>query len=309
MTDPHISVCVCTYKRPTLLKRLLEELARQETDGLFSFSVVIVDNDREGSAATTTSEFTATGAIPVRYCVEPQQNIALARNKAIAVAEGDYIAFIDDDEFPTPSWLLTLFRAMHHYGVDGVLGPVKPHFDVTPPRWVVQGKFYDRPSYPTGSVIDWRKGRTGNVLLKRHILPADNPVFRSEFRVGEDQDLFRRLIENGHVFIWCHEATAYEVVTPVRWNRTFLLRRSLLRGASTLCHPTFGWRDIVTSLIAIPAYMTALPIALVMGQGRFMLLLVKLFDHLGRLLALVGTNPVAEPYVTDESVADQWTRS
>ena len=36
----------------------------------------------------------------VKYCVEPRQNIALARNKALQNAEGDLIAFIDDDEFP-----------------------------------------------------------------------------------------------------------------------------------------------------------------------------------------------------------------
>ena len=30
-----------------------------------------------------------------------------------------------------------------------------------------------------------------------------------------------------------------------------------------------------------------------------MMCLVKLFDHAGRLLALAGINPVAEPYVTE----------
>ena len=35
-----------------------------------------------------------------------KQNIALARNKAIENAKGDFIAFIDDDEFPLDQWLL-----------------------------------------------------------------------------------------------------------------------------------------------------------------------------------------------------------
>jgi hypothetical protein len=30
-----------------------------------------------------------------------------------------------------------------------------------------------------------------------------------------------------------------------------------------------------------------------------MALLVRLFDHLGKLLALVGINPIKEQYVTD----------
>jgi succinoglycan biosynthesis protein ExoM len=42
-----------------------------------------------------------------------------------------------------------------------------------------------------------------------------------------------------------------------------------------------------------------LPLALLGGQSKFMVCLVKLFDHVGRLLALVGMNPVTEPYVTE----------
>src|ERR1051325_8420557 len=91
-----------------------------------------------------------------RRCVEPRQNIALARNMAVANAKGDFIAFIDDDELPGGEWLLTLFSAYQQYGVDGVLGPVKPRFDEPPPKWVVDGRFCERPSYPTGFVIDWR---------------------------------------------------------------------------------------------------------------------------------------------------------
>lgn len=295
----HISVCVCTFKRPQLLKRLLEELSSQETGGSFTYSIVVVDNDREQSAEGIVSEFAAASPVPIMYCVESEQNIALARNKAIENTRGEFVAFIDDDEFPIKRWLLNLYEALNKYGVDGVLGPVKPHFDKEPPQWVIRGRFYDRPSYPTGFVIDWRKGRTGNVLLKRRILEAGEQLFRPEFRTGEDQDFFRRMIEKGHVFIWCHEAMAYENVPPARWDRKFMLRRALLRGATSKLHPTSGGRDIATSVIAVPMYTVALPFALVLGHGRYMTLLDKLFYHLGRLLVLVGINPVKEPYVTD----------
>ena len=95
----HLSVCICTYKRPQLLKRLLETLEKQETDG-FTFSVVVADNDEGRSAEPVVLEFSAQSAIPVTYCMESEQNISLARNRAIANASGDFIAFIDDDEFP-----------------------------------------------------------------------------------------------------------------------------------------------------------------------------------------------------------------
>jgi len=42
-----------------------------------------------------------------------------------------------------------------------------------------------------------------------------------------------------------------------------------------------------------------LPFALALGHHRFMTFLVKLFDHLGKLFALVDIRPVRDPYVTD----------
>jgi glycosyltransferase involved in cell wall biosynthesis len=277
----------------------LDDLGTQEANGLFTYSIVVADNDQLQSAQHVVSDFAAASTIPITYCVEPQQNISLARNKAIENATGDFIAFIDDDEYPSKRWLLTLFEACNEYDVDGVLGPVKPHFDEEPPKWVVKGKFYERPTYPTGFVIDWTKGRTGNVLLKRRVFEAGEHPFRPEFRTGEDQDFFRRMIAKGHVFIWCDEAVAYEVVPPIRWTRTFMLKRALLRGTISLQHPTSRLRSILKSIVAVPVYAVALPFTLVLGHHRFMTLLVKLFDHLGKLLTFVGIKPVKNQYVTD----------
>jgi succinoglycan biosynthesis protein ExoM len=294
----HICVCICTYKRPDFLKRLLTELDGQDTGGLFTYSIVVADNDEAQSARPVVNAFNAASAIRAKYSVEPRQNIALTRNKAVENAHGDFIAFIDDDEFPIKGWLLTLFNACNEYGVDGVLGPVNRHFDEPPPKWILKGDFYSRATYPTGFVIDWRKGRTGNVLIKRSIFPTNEPPFNSEFRNGEDQDFFRRMIERGHTFIWCKEAVAYEVVPPIRWKRSFMLRRALLRGAMEPKTATFGFRDVLKSAIAVPVYTVALPFALIAGHHRFMRLLVSLCDHLGKLLAFVGINPVKESYVT-----------
>lgn len=296
---PHICVCICTFKRPTLLRRLLGELDVQGTEGLFTFSILVVDNDQAKSAMGVVKDFSATSALPVSYHVEPRQNIACARNSAVRHASGEFLAFIDDDEFPIKCWLLTLFETCHKYGVDGVLGPVKPHFDQPPPPWLVKGKFYERQTYPTGFVIDWRKGRTGNVLLKMHVFSELEQPFQPLLRNGEDQDFFRRAIGRGYSFVWCNEAVAFEEVPPIRWKRTVMLRRALLRGASERMMPTFGLRDIAKSLVAIPLYVIAIPFALLIGQERLMDLLIRLCDHLGKLLATVGINPVAEPYVTE----------
>jgi glycosyltransferase involved in cell wall biosynthesis len=295
----HVGICICTYRRPALLARLLEALAGQETDGAFTYSIVVADNDAARSSEVVVRAFAASTSLAVRYCVEPRRNIALARNKAIENADGDFLAFIDDDECPPPRWLVTLFAACRDHRVAGVLGPVRPRFEDSPPRWVVAGKFYERPTYPTGFVIGWRQGRTGNVLFKREVFADDPAPFRAEFLTGEDQDFFRRMIERGHRFIWCEAAAVHEVVPPGRWRRTFMIRRALLRGAVSLLHPTFGARDIVKSLVAVPAYAAVLPLALLLGQAPFMTYVVKLCDHLGRLLALVRIRPIKEAYVSD----------
>jgi glycosyltransferase involved in cell wall biosynthesis len=296
---PHISVCVCTYKRPDLLRRSLEALCAQETAGQFTYSILVVDNDRAQSGESAVRAVAANSNTTLKYCVEPEQNIALARNRAVDNANGDFVCFLDDDELPIKPWLLTLFQACNKYNADGALGPVKPQFDSNAPRWVVNGDFYNRRSYPTGFVIDWRKGRTGNTLLRRQVFAAGEQPFRPEFRVGEDQDFFRRMIEKGHKFIWCDEAVAYEVVPPIRWKRTFMLKRALLRGATSLLHPSFGAVEITKSIIAVPAYIVFLPVALILGQKTFMTYSIKLFDHLGKLLALLGIRPVKGAYVTD----------
>jgi glycosyltransferase involved in cell wall biosynthesis len=295
----HISICVCTYRRPDGLARALEHLDKQTTDNLFTYSIVVSDNDCLESAKGIVEGFRQCASVPVVYCSERRQSIALARNRAIEHANGDFVAFIDDDELPPPRWLITLVKVCQDHGVDGVLGPVKPYFDETPPAWVQKGRFYDRPTYPTGLVIDWHKGRTGNTLIKRSLLEGEVTPFRPEFRTGEDQDFFRRMIEKGHSFIWCNEAVVYEVVPSVRWSRRFMLRRALLRGAVSLKHPGSRNRLIAKSVIAAICYAVTLPVAALIGQAVFMQCLVRLCDHGGRLLAAAGVDLIRDAYVTE----------
>ena len=198
-----------------MLRRLLDALDRQETRSLFEYSITIVDNDVSESARDVVSEFQNASRLHVTYCIESEQNIALARNRALDNANGDFLAFIDDDELPVSDWLLKLVQTCQNHRVDGVLGPVIPRFEGTSPQWITKGGFCDRPVHKTGFKIDWTEGRTGNLLLKREILAGMKPVFRAEFGSGgEDRNLFRRMIQDGRVFIWCNEAIAYECGAP-----------------------------------------------------------------------------------------------
>src|SRR5262249_14329387 len=146
------------------------------------------------SARTVVSEIAAQSVIPMKYCLQPVQNIALARNTALENAKGNFIAFMDDDEIPVSEWLRNLFVTINDYKVDGVLGPVKPYFEEGAPQWLVKGGFYDRPAHLTGQVLPWSKCRTGNVLLKNELFVGDAQPFNPQCLSGEDQDFFRRMI-------------------------------------------------------------------------------------------------------------------
>jgi succinoglycan biosynthesis protein ExoM len=286
---PHISVCICTFKRPELLERLLHELCRQETHGLFAYSIVVADNDEGGSAEPVVSKAAATSAVRINYCVEPRQNIALARNQVIAHADGDHIAFIDDDEWPAINWLLRLFQTMVKFDVAGVLGPVKPSYECPPPNWMIRGGFFERPSHFTGYKLPWSDTRTGNVLFRKSILPPNGAAFREEFDTGaEDVDFFRRMMSRGHSFVWCDEAEVYETVPASRCTRTYLLRRALLRGSIFAKHPTHRVRNAMKSLVAVPCYLLALPFLALFGQHHFFRYAIKICDHGSRLLAVLG---------------------
>jgi glycosyltransferase involved in cell wall biosynthesis len=292
----HISVCVCTFKRRAPLRRLLSGLDRLATEGLFTYSVVIADNDAAKSAESVVNSFQRTSKLEIRYCVEPEQNIALARNKAVENAKGSHIAFIDDDELPPSDWLLQLFRASLSLAADGILGPVLPLYESDPPAWVLKGRFYERPSHKTGTILDWLHTRTGNVLLRRNIFDDPDNWFRAEFgRGGEDRDFFRRIIEKGCKFVWCAEAPVFEVVPPNRYERSFMLKRALLLGAKTPY--TNEPLQYIKSFVAVLLYSTTLPVLALIAQHCFMKVLMKGLDHAGLLLTLCGINPVKERYI------------
>jgi len=299
-TMEHICVCICTYKRPELLKRLLAGLRGQDTDGLFTCSVVVVDNDSKASAESTVLEFRRQSGMDIHYEVEPEQNISLARNRSVAKASGQYVALFDDDQYPEKDWLLTLYAAIRRFDADGALGPVKPYFETDPPSWFIKGKFHERETHETGKIITWQEGRTGNALLKRDLFIDEAVPFDPEFGCGaEDQDFFRRMILKGHKFVWCDEAVGYEFIPPIRWERSFLMRRALLRGKVALNHPDAGWKDVARSLAAIAVYLCALPFLLIMGHHHFMKYLVKLCDHIGLVLTAARLKVIGDKYIVE----------
>lgn len=296
----HISVCVCTYKRPKLLLNLLEELGKQKTEGLFTFSSVIVDNDIEQSASDIVEVFINTAAFNIEYYCEPVQNISLARNKAVKNARGDFLAFIDDDEVPVNYWLFELYAACRKYNADGVLGPVRPFFTSEAPTWLIRSGLCERPHHKSGTVLNYMQTRSGNVLIKRSILDGISVPFPPEMgrEGGEDMAFFKNVIAKGSIIVWCEEAPAYENIEHVRFKRIYYIDKYLRIGGLTgelYKNARFEkWKYIWRSGYCALFYTFLACVSLLFAHHVFMRSTVKLTYHVGIIIGCFGIVPVRE---------------
>lgn len=292
----HICVCICTFKRPNLLANLLEALEHQATDNLFTYSAVVVDNDINKTAQDVVSKLQKSSTIRIDYYLEPEQNIALARNKAVENARGNYIAFIDDDEFPLSEWLINLYKTMHLLKADAILGPVRPYYPPNTPKWLIKSKLCERPEYETGTFIRWVDTRTGNVLLDKQMFEDPDNRFGREFgrTGGEDVEFFKKMSEKGKKYIWCNEAPVYETVPPERWSKTFYTQKSLRIGSLIgekirMRSSNFGSAySLFKSTAWIVLMSLCIPISILWGNHLYMRVLTKINYNFGLITGFMG---------------------
>jgi len=101
-------------------------------------------------------------------------------------------------------------------------------------------------------------------------------------------------MEQGRVFIWCEEAVVFEAVPPSRCRLSYLFKRALMRGSTFHKRPVNRMKNTVKSLIAFPTYIIALPFVALLGAHVFVKYLIKLCDHLSRLLGFAGIELVGQ---------------
>ena len=230
-----VAVCVITFKRPEGLRRLLNGLnALCFRDTPPELEVIVVDNDPTASARRVCSELRSALKWPIQYHVEPCRGIPFARNKAVARAleTADFIAFIDDDEVPEPDWLDELLHVQHACDVDVVTGPVVPHFPDEVPHWVIKGRFFESPRYPTGRCMD--VAFTHNVLARNNVYRAMEPIFDERLAMtgGSDSHFFRRVHRAGFSIVWADVALVSEWIPKSRACFGWLVQRAFRSGTT-----------------------------------------------------------------------------
>jgi len=89
--DPLVSVIIPTYNRLEMLKRAVGSVLRQSYR---RFELLVID---DGSTDGTGDEF-GQASSPIRYVRQPHHGVSSARNRGIAEATGELIAFLDSDD-------------------------------------------------------------------------------------------------------------------------------------------------------------------------------------------------------------------
>lgn len=294
----NISLCIATYRRPERLSALLDDLVEQQRP---PDEVVVVDNDALGSARAVVEQRRALGApFPIHYDIQPVKNISLTRNRSVALAGGDWLAFIDDDERAPVAWLEQLAACAAGYAADGVLGPVEPIVPVDAPTWIQRGSFYAWARMKTGAVIPINKLRFGNVLLRGALLRATPTPFDPNYGLtgGEDGDLLGRLALQGARIVWCDEAVVHEPVEAARLSLRWLLLRSLRGGQDFARHKLTGSFGSLTLFGRVRLFVRALVqlgiaagLALLFwprGRHRAVYWLLKASANLGKMSIFLG---------------------
>lgn len=171
----------------------------------------------------------------------------MARNRALQeAADGDILAFIDDDTVPAPDWLAALARRWEQAPAEVACigGAIVPRWEGSPPAWV------SKRIYPSFSLLDLGPGVLAldpradldawgaNISFRAATLRevgAFDPALGAWGRAplfGDESGVQLRLVDRGHRVIYAGDVRVEHRIGADRLRLRELWRRELFRGAS-----------------------------------------------------------------------------
>jgi len=288
----NVDICVCTYKRPSIIDTL-NAIAAQQDLGDLKYRVIVADNDEAPAARADIVAASERLGLDLVYVHAPKQNISVARNACLDAAEAPWIAFIDDDETPVPGWLAALIDEAQAGGWDVVLGPVDAVYSPAAADWLRRGAFHSiRPVWVNGVI---ETGYTSNVLIRRAAIEALR--FRLEFgrSGGEDNDFFYRLADKGSRIGFAAKALVHEPVPDQRASLGYLLKRSFRSGQTHASRLSAAGRTVPVEIVrALAKCGACLGLALLNlpSAERRHRQLVRAALHWGAVMRLAGKREI-----------------
>ncbi len=236
----HVSVCICTYKRPDGLEHLLTGLCEQVFDDVDTplISIIVTDNECHDRNREICNRVARHCRHTLTYLRENRRGISYARNTCLdnLPADTDFVAMIDDDEIPEPGWLNHLLYAQARTSADIVTGPTLPVFETDTPAWVGETGYFAKPHHPDSyqDLEPFPPTATCNVLMRADIFTVDKLRFDPELALSgsEDKLLFQDLKLRGLMFTWAAKAIIRETIPTARARLGYMLSEALRRGST-----------------------------------------------------------------------------
>ena len=239
-----ISLIVATYNRAEQLLTTLNSVAMQKCAPQ-RWECIIVDNNSADDTRARVERFISDHpTLNFRYHFEPQQGLSHARNAGINIAQGDIIAFVDDDERIADGFFnayLELFAEKGDAMAAG--GRVIAEYPSGRPTWM--SRYTERPiANPIDfgpNVIPYpRKGipAGGNMAFRsvvfRRVGIFDTTLGRKGKSLigGEESDLFERIAKHQMACYYTPGAAIYHIIPPEKLTADYFSRLSLNTGIS-----------------------------------------------------------------------------
>lgn len=239
---PSVSVVLCTYNRSDLLRRAL--LSFRGLAGCGGCELIVVDNNSTDDTPDVVSACVDEigDHVTVRYIHEPVQGLSVARNRGIAAARGDIIAFLDDDAVPGQRWLVgmrELFAARPEVLAAG--GPIEPEFEIQRPDWLVT------PLEPYYTILDlgdklmeFPRGREPfgagmafrAAMLRQHGFNKTLGRKGDQLLSNEESQLFHQIRAAGGQLFYVPDMGVRHFVPKERLTKDWITRRCYYSGLS-----------------------------------------------------------------------------
>jgi glycosyltransferase involved in cell wall biosynthesis len=238
-----VSILIPTFRRPYSFLRAVRSAFAQQ--GVASFEVVAIDNSPEGSSLALFRQIEVEAPVAFRWAHEPKPGVAQARNAAVKLARGEYVAWLDDDEEAPSSWLAALLTTRITTGAQSVFGPVAGRAQAETPNAGFFETLYSRRGPRQSGVCDRAYG-IGNSLQPRAMFDEPAPFdARADERGGEDDVLFASWADAGATFAWAADAQVVEHLGAERTHIRHGLKRAFAYGQGP-CETAWSARKFAT---------------------------------------------------------------
>lgn len=198
-----VSIIIPTYRRHDFIGNTIKNVLRQDYP---NFEILIID-DNGRNTQNQICTFEAIKALisqndNIRYiCQEENSGVCCARNRGIQEANGQFVAFLDDDDFWHPSYLSEILLTIKNTNA----GIVYANFY----RLNEIGFFYNKKEkYYSGSINNallegWCPATTSLFCIKKNLL-MEYGCFDEHLKNLEEYDLWIRLSEKNE-FAFCNK--------------------------------------------------------------------------------------------------------